>query len=107
MSEILSIEVEKFGAEFESGERTELEARDYLWEKLPPRIAVLEADNTILPKQVERLPEVKISDGDVWLIFADAMISIESICNSRAPGPIVRRNLRAWRDKALVTEEEA
>lgn len=53
------------------------------------------------------MPGVKISDGDVWLIFPDAMISIESICNSRAPGPIVKRNLRAWRDKALAAEEEA
>ena len=46
--------------------------------------------------------EIRISDGDVWLHFPNAAISIEGICNSRAPGPIVKRNLRAWRDKALA-----
>ena len=59
----------------------------------------------ILEQRVEGLPGVKISDGDVWLIFPNTMISIEGICRYGAPGPIVKRNLRAWRDKALAEEE--
>ena len=56
--------------------------------------------------QVERdaLPGIKISDGDVWFIFPNAMISIDGICRFGAPGPIVKKNLRAWRDKALAGE---
>lgn len=51
----------------------------------------------------EKYPQVKISDGDAWLIFPDAMISIEGICRFGAPGPIVKRNLRKWRD-GVVSE---
>ena len=49
--------------------------------------------------------DVQISDGDVWLHFPDAAISIEGICRFGAPGPIVKKNLRAWRDKALAGGE--
>ena len=49
-------------------------------------------------------PSTKISDGDVWLIFPDAMLSIEGICSSGAPGPIVKRNLKKWRDALLKGE---
>ncbi len=44
---------------------------------------------------------VKVSDGDVWLVFPNATISIEGICKFGTLGPIVRNNLRAWRDKTL------
>ena len=52
-------------------------------------------------------PSVKVSDGDVWLVFPDALLSIEGICSFGAPGPIVKRNLRKWRDALLesVTHE--
>ncbi len=46
-------------------------------------------------------PGIKVSDGDVWLIFPNTMISIEGICRFGAPGPIVKRNLRKWRDEIL------
>ena len=49
-------------------------------------------------------PSVKVSDGDVWLVFPNTLISIEGICSSGAPGPIVKRNLKQWRD-ALLTKE--
>lgn len=39
----LSKEVALFGTELESGERSSLEARDYLWKILPPKIAALES----------------------------------------------------------------
>ncbi len=54
---------------------------------------------------LEQRVEIKISDGDVWLVFPDTMISIEGICRFGAPGPIVKRNLRRWRDEALAKEE--
>jgi len=59
------------------------------------RIAQLEAEN-------ERSPSIKVSDGDVWLVFPNAMISIEGICKFGRPGPIVRRQIREWRDSWLV-----
>ncbi len=57
-----------------------------------------------LQKQVEKLPDIKISDGDVWLVFPNAMITIEAICEGGARGPIVQKNIRAWRDKTLEAE---
>jgi hypothetical protein len=51
--------------------------------------------------------EIRISDGTVWLHFPNAAISIESIYRFGGPGPIVKKNLRAWRDKVLAGEEEA
>ncbi len=56
-------------------------------------------------KTLEKGPSIKISDGDVWLIFPDTLISIEAICNG-SPGPIVQRNLRKWRDKILSAPQE-
>ncbi|KKK68677.1 hypothetical protein LCGC14_2941650 [marine sediment metagenome] len=50
--------------------------------------------------------EIRISDGDVWLHFPNAAISIEGICRFGAPGPIVKKNLRAWRDEALAGEDK-
>ena len=52
-----------------------------------------------LQRQVKRLPSIKIADGTVWLVFPNAMINIDSIGARR--GPIVKKNLRAWRDKIL------
>lgn len=62
----------------------------------------LQAENGVLR---ERSPKVQISDGDVWLHFPYASLSIEGICKFGVPGPIVRRNLRKWRD-ALLTGED-
>lgn len=50
-------------------------------------------------------PSIKISDGDVWLVFPDAMISLDRILLSK-PGPIVERNLRKWRDGILERKSE-
>ena len=57
-------------------------------------IAQLEAD-------LKRRPSIKLSDGDVWLVFPNATISIEGIIQSGRPGPIVTRNLRKWREGIL------
>ena len=46
-------------------------------------------------------PSIKISDGDVWLVFPNTTISIEGICRFGTPGPIVKRNLREWREGIL------
>lgn len=51
-------------------------------------------------------PAIKVSDGDVWLVFPDTMVSIEGICRMGAPGPIVKRNLRRWRESILETTHE-
>jgi len=59
-----------------------------------------------LRRQMDELPGIKISDGDVWLIFPNVTISIEAICEGGARGPIVKKNLRAWRDKALEAGEQ-
>ena len=48
---------------------------------------------------------VKVSDGDAWLVFPNAALSIEGICKFGAPGPIVKRNLREWRDAYLEQAE--
>jgi len=50
--------------------------------------------------------DVRISDGDVWLHFPDVAISIDGICRFVSLGPIVKKNLRAWRDKALAGERD-
>ena len=55
-----------------------------------------------LKRENEQKPSIKMSDGDVWLVFPDAILSIEGICNFGAPGPIVKRNLRKWRDALLA-----
>ena len=57
--------------------------------------AQLEAEN-------EQRPSIKVSDGDVWLVFPNAMISVEGICKFGQPGPIVRSQLRKWRDALLA-----
>ncbi len=56
-------------------------------------------DNAALQKQVEMLPGIKIADDTVWLVFPFATISIDAIGSLR--GPIVKKNLRAWRDTIL------
>lgn len=53
----------------------------------------------------EQKPTVQISDGDVWLHFPGASLTIEGICKFGQPGPIVRRNLRKWRDALLAKED--
>ena len=58
--------------------------------------------DTLIDESDQR-PSVKVSDGDVWLVFNDAMISIEGLCKSGTPGPIVRRSLRRWRDDILAS----
>ena len=57
-------------------------------------------------QELEQRPSIKVSDEDVWLIFPSVMISIEGICKSGMPGPIVRRNLRRWRDDVLAKPSE-
>lgn len=59
----------------------------------------LEAENAALQNQLERLPSIKIADETVWLVFPGAIISIDAIGAGR--GTIVKKNLRAWRDKIL------
>ena len=49
--------------------------------------------------ECERRPSIKIADGTVWLVFPNAIISIDAIGVGR--GPIVKKNLRTWRDKIL------
>ena len=58
-------------------------------------LCVCEAEN-------ERRPDVKVSDGDVWLVFPNATVSIEHICSHS--GPLVRSNLRKWRDALKESE---
>lgn len=54
-----------------------------------------------LEAELKLRPSVKLSDGDVWLVFPNATISIEGIIQSGRPGPIVTRNLRKWRDELI------
>ena len=61
-------------------------------------------DYNALQRQVERLPGIKIADGTVWLVFPGAIISIDAIGAGR--GPIVKKNLRAWRDKILEGDDD-
>lgn len=70
-------------------------------ERLTKCVEDLQEENEALRKQN---PKVQISDGDVWLHFPYASLSIEGICKFGMPGPIVRRNLRKWRD-ALLTHK--
>ena len=57
-----------------------------------------------LQRQVEGLPGIKIADGTVWLVFPGAIISIDAIMGGR--GPIVKKNLRAWRDNTLEAGDD-
>lgn len=59
-----------------------------------------------LEAELKLRPSVKLSDGDVWLIFPNATISIEGIIQSGRPGPIVTRNLRKWREGILKKASE-
>ena len=79
-----------------------LEAELAAW--IEKGVLFVEQGEQLRALQVERdaLPGIKISDGDVWFIFPNAMISIEGICRFGAPGPIVKKNLRAWRDKFIL-----
>ena len=63
------------------------------------------ADSRIkeLQRQMEILPSIKIADGTVWLVFPGAIISIDAIGAGR--GPIVKKNLRKWRDTLLEQEK--
>ena len=63
-------------------------------------------EHAALKREKEQKPDIKISDGDVWLVFPDVMLSIEGICKFGTPGPIVKRNLRKWRDALLESEGE-
>ena len=52
--------------------------------------------------ELKNKPTIKIADDDVWLVFPNVTISIEGICKFGMPGPIVRQNLRKWRDEILL-----
>ena len=56
--------------------------------------------------KVEQSPSIKVSDGDVWLVFPDASVSIEGLLTGGTRGPIVKKNIRKWRD-ALLTKEQS
>lgn len=67
------------------------------------------ADAKALEAKLEALERgltIKISDGDVFLVFPDTMISIEGMCRFGMLGPIVRQNLRTWRDEILATAQK-
>ena len=64
----------------------------------------LYAEYTELKQENEHRPAIKISDGDVWLLFPNVMLSIEGICKYKV-GPIVKRNLMKWRDALLMGDE--
>ena len=56
--------------------------------------------------KLEQRPDIKISDGDVWLVFPNASISIDGLCAGGVRGKITRHNIKKWRD-ALLTKEQS
>lgn len=78
-------------------------------ERLTKYVEYSKGDKECMQNEIDVLrerPAIKMSDGDVWLVFPDATVSIEGICRSRGPGPIVKRNLRKWREGILDKEDE-
>ena len=56
---------------------------------------------------VERGPEIRIADGDVWLSFGKyAQVSVEALIEGRGRGPIVKKNMKKWRDDILADLED-
>lgn len=52
-------------------------------------------------RKLEIRPKLRVVDGDVWLSFDDAaLISVEAIIGGR--GPVVKKNVRKWRDSVLA-----
>ena len=86
-----------------------LDAHLKRWEQDKPEMVEVEKsyfDWLEAEHSSEFRPLVKVSDGDVWLIFPDAMVSIEGICKLGVPGEIVKRNLRKWRDGVLKAGDD-
>ena len=62
--------------------------------------------NRKLEAIAERGPKLKVVDGDLWLSFDDsALISVEAIIGGR--GPIVKKNVRKWKDRVIAELENA
>lgn len=70
-----------------------------------PAIWTILKDYTKEVSQLEQRPAIKVSDGDVWLVFPNASISIGGLCAGGVRGKITRHNIKKWRDALLAQEQ--
>ena len=67
-----------------------------------PAIWTIMKDYAKEVSSLEQRPAIKISDGDVWLVFPNALISIDGLCAGGVRGKITRHNIKKWRDALLA-----